>query len=122
MPLIEIRRRPDAIGEEILVALRDNLPATAAKALSCDEGGELSAKDIMIEINDMGPYDKNNKDIHIRVWAHDYPTRRGENDAKLNIICKRIAEQVVKHLPTGVSWYVWVLLARTSYGSDTEDK
>lgn len=120
MPLIQIRRRPDAIGGEAIVALRENLPAVAAQALSCAEGGKLAPKDIMLEFDDMGPYDINNKDIHVRVWAHDYPARRGENLSALDTIRKTIAEEVLRHIPAGVSWYVWVLLAPTSYGSDTE--
>ena len=122
MPLIQIRRRPDTISGEVIIGLRENLPPVAAEALSCEEGGNLAAKDIMLEFDDMGPYDTNNKDIHVRVWAHDYPARRGEDLATLDSIRKTIAAEVLKHIPAHVSWYVWVLLAPTSYGSDTEDK
>ena len=116
MPLVQIRRNPRKIDHFVLKALVDNLPAVAAGRLSCKEGGILAPKDIMLEFDDMGPYDANCKDVHIRVWAHDYAVRRENLDA----IRQQIAEEVLKHLPQGVSWYVWVLLAPTSYGSDTE--
>ena len=120
MPLVQIRRNPRTIDQFVLKALSDKLPAVTAGILSCKEGGILAPKDIMVEFDDMSPYDTNCKDIHIRVWAHDYPARRGKDLAALDSIRERIAEEVLKHLPAGVSWYVWVLLAPTSYGSDTE--
>lgn len=120
MPLMQIRRKTDRISDPDLIKVVQNLPAVAAQALSCKEGGELKSGDIMLEIDEMSPLDANCKDLHIRVWAHDYPSRRGESLANLDAIRKRISAEVLKHLPAGVSWYVWVLLAPTSYGSDTE--
>ena len=121
MPLVQIRRNPRIISDDVIWALNEHLPALAAKVLSCDEGGPLAPKDVMIEVDDIGPMDRNIKDIHIRVWAHDYPTRRGEDLEALRSIRKQIATEVVKHLPEITTWYVWVLLATTSYGSDTMD-
>jgi hypothetical protein len=117
MPLVEIRFKRSTSLREMLVALRKNLPAVAAEALSCPEGGNLEPKDIMIEFGDATPDDKNCKDVHVRVWAHDYPSRRDN----LTFIRRKIENEVIKHLPPGTSWYVWVLLAITSYGSDTQD-
>ena len=116
MPLIQIRRKLGVISHHEMLALKDELPAFVAGALSCKEGGILQPKDIMLEIDDMGAYDVNCKDIHVRVCAHDYPSRR----ANLDDIRKAISKQVLKCLPQGASWYVWVLLVPTSYGSDTE--
>jgi hypothetical protein len=116
MPLIDIRRYPDAIDSDTLSALTQHLPARAAATLSCEEGGILAPEAIMIEVHDSRRFDRNTKDIRINVWAHDYPSRR----KNLDDIRKRIAEEVLRHLPEGVSWSVWVLLAPTSYGSDTE--
>jgi len=119
MPLIQIRRQQSKIDATVLFDIIRNLHAVAAKALTCEESGELVPGDIMIEADDMNTvFGSNLKDIHIRVWAHDYPSRRDNLDA----IRKRIADEVLKHLVSGTSWYVWVLLAPTSYGSDTEEK
>lgn len=115
MPLIQIRMRLATVAPA-LIGLQENLPVVAAAALSCEEGGKLTPKDIMLEFDDISPYDINHKDLHIRVWAHAYPWRR----VNLDVIRKTIAEEVLKHIPASVSWYVWVLLAPTSYGSDTE--
>ncbi len=120
MPLIQIRHRHDAVGGAVLVRLQKHLPAVAAEALSCVEGGKLAAKDIMLEFDSMNPLDINGKDIHIRVWAHDYPTRAGLDLENLDTIRKTISAEVLRHIAADVSWYVWVLLAPTSYGSDTE--
>lgn len=119
MPLIQVIHRQDVIPVETLIGLQRDLPAVAAEALSCEEGGTLSPKDITLEFGKMNYLDTNCKDIHVRVWAHDYPSRRGENLAALDNIRRRIVEEVLKHLPPGVSWYVWVLLVPTSYYAGT---
>lgn len=123
MPLIQIRRNPYIVFDNVMNRLTEALPAVAAKALSSPEGGILAPEAIMLEVDDLTMYrslNKNCKALHVRVWAHDYPSRRGKDLETLDAIRKQIAEEVVKHLPEGVSWYVWVLLAPTSYGSDTE--
>jgi hypothetical protein len=117
MPLIEIRLKSSVNLSAIVVDLRRSLPPLAAGALSCVEGGILTPDAIMVEFSDATSDDTNCKDAHVRVWAHDYPSRR----KNLKMIRQKIAEEVVKHLPAGTSWYVWVLLAITSYGSDTEE-
>lgn len=118
MPLIQIRYKTFTSRGGVIStnALRLSLPVVAAKALTCVEGGPLAAKDIMIEFDGMSDEDVNCKDIHVRVWAHDYAARLEDLDR----IRKEIAREVVSHLDAGTSWYVWVLLASTSYGSDTE--
>lgn len=116
MPLIQIRCDPNMIASAILTDLRHFLPPVAAEALTCKEGGPLAAGDIIIEFDNVNSLDINIKHINVRVWAHDYPSRQ-EN---LDTIRKQIAEELLKHIPPGMSWYVWVLLAPTSYGSDTE--
>ena len=118
MPLIQIRRRTSKFGGHFCKEIGKALPAVAAAALTCEEGGKLDPHDVMIEFDDMGDADVNCKDIHVRVWAHDYVARRRD----LDVIRKTISDEVIKHLPEGVSWYVWLLLAPTSYGSDTGDK
>lgn len=117
MPLITIRRNPDKIRLLQIARINKALPPVAAAALSTKEGGILPPEDIMIEWSDISSYDVNLKDINIRVIAHDYPERRGENLDKAR---RTIAEEVVRHLPPETSWYVWPMILETSYGSDTE--
>lgn len=90
--------------------------------LSCSEGGKLESKDIMIEVTDFGPFDTNCKDLHVRVWAHDYPSRRGPNNKSLDLTQLKLSGRVRAYLTPDISWNVWVLLATTSYGSDTTDR
>ncbi len=71
----------------------------------------------MIEVERQTILNVNCKDLHVRIWAHDYPSRKRD----LETIRQQIQAELVKHVPKGTSWYVWVLLAPTSYGSDTED-
>lgn len=118
MPLIQIRRNPEMINDGLLKSIIESLPRRAAQALSCAEGGVLKPEDIMIEADDFGPFDTNAKDIHVRVIAHDYPSRR----ANLDEIRTWISMDIFAELQlTPASWYVWVLLMPTSYGSDTEN-
>ena len=117
MPLIVIKRNPLKIKYPTLYALGNSLPAVAADALTCAEGGQLEPKDIIIEFETCSSHDMNAKDINVRVIAHDYPARRGD----LDNIRRLISAAVVGCLPDSkTSWYVWVMLLPTSYGSDTE--
>lgn len=116
MPLIQIRYNGNAIPIEAISALRENLLAVAAKVLTCTESIQYAPKHIMLEFGLMNALDVNCKDINIRVWAHDYPSRRDT----LDLARDHIAKAVLKHVPAGVSWSVWVLLIPSSYGSDTE--
>lgn len=115
MPLIQIRYNPSAIPIEATSALRETLPVVAGKALTC-ASIKCTPKQIMLEFECMNALDLNCKDINIRVWAHDYPSRRNI----LDLAREHIAKEVLKHIPTGVSWYVWMLPMASSYGSDTE--
>lgn len=115
VPLIQIVRNPRKVFGTAFTRLLEQLPEEAANILSCEEGGILKPEDIMIEVTEFSSHDLNCKDLHVRVWAHDYPSRR-EN---LDIIRLKISNRVWPHFPQ-ISWYVWVLLSPTSYGSDTE--
>lgn len=116
MPLIQIRYNPSAIPIEATGALRETLPGVAAKALTCAESIKCTPKQIMLEFDRMNALDLNCKDINIRVWAHDYPSRRDS----LDLAREHIAKELLRHIPTGASWYVWMLPMASSYGSDDE--
>jgi hypothetical protein len=120
VPLIQITRRQTIISDNIINALTDALTELAASELSCEDGGILSPEDIMFEVNSFGHLDRNCKDIHIRVIAHDYPSRRGEDLERLDAIRRSLSNLVVNFIPTDATWNVWVLLSITSYGSDSE--
>ena len=121
MPLIQIVRNPTKVSDGMLGNILSMLPAASSTILSCSEGGKLRPDDIMIEVTEFGPHDRNCKDLHVRVWAHDYPSRRGPNNKALDLMQLKIAGRVRAYLTPEISWYVWVLLATTSYGSDTTD-
>lgn len=114
MPLVTIRRNPRKITDARLEHIIAHLPVIIAGALTCREGG-LTSSDIMIEASDTGPFDTNVKDISIVVYAHRYP----ERVADLEVRQQAMSRMIVAHLPDGVSWYVWVFLLESSYGSDT---
>ena len=121
MPLIQVVRDPTKVPDKVLGRILEMLPLAASMLLSCKEGGKLESKDIMIEVTEFGPFDKNCKDLHVRVWAHEYPSRRGPNDKALDLIRLKLSGRVSAYLTPDISWNVWVLLATTSYGSDTTD-
>lgn len=117
MPVIQIRYNRDVIPDNSIVAITKKLPPVAADVLTCAESIMLEPQHIMLEVDHASALDVNCKDINVRVWSHDFPGRRDGID----MIRNRIAKELLAHLPSGVSWYVWVLLAPTSYGSDTEE-
>lgn len=107
----------DCIPDDAISSLRQNLPVVAAEALTCQESIKYESKHIMFEIEQVGALDVNCKSMNVRVWAHDYTSRRNNLDA----IRKKIANEVSKHLPGGMDWYVGVLLLPGSFGSEAED-
>lgn len=113
MPLVIIRGS-SRVTNGVLMQLLDTLPAVVAESLSCGEG-RLTAKDIMIEVQEANWLDRNTKDVNIRILAHDYVERHLQIDRSQQYI----SGWVQKQLPGGVSWYVWLVLSTTSYGSDT---
>lgn len=115
MPVIQIRYNRRKIGDKAIRNVVKNIPGVASRCLSCEEGGRLAEEDIMVEVDHTRKLDKNCKDVNVRVLAHDYEERRDH----LQSTRSRISKAVRKHLPKGASWYVWVILANTSYGSDS---
>lgn len=112
MPLIKITRNPQTIDDEVLERVLEVLPKSAAKALSTEEGGQLTEAEMMVEVDDIGPKDRNVPDIGVIILAHDY------NERKLNLDERRefIQHEVVDCLPIDTKGYVWLILAPTSYG------
>ncbi len=112
MPLIEVRYNQDTLHEDNVRRVVNILPLVASTALSCPEGGKLSEEDIMVEVRPLGPLDRNCQEMHIRVWAHDYKSRKKRIDEIQEAIKSRVRACI-----GDVDAYVWVLLAPTSYGS-----
>ena len=76
MPLVVVNRNPKVLTDELLKTLVASLPESVASTLTCsDSGGDLTAKDIEVWVQDFGPYDINTKDVEIIVWANLYPKR-----------------------------------------------
>lgn len=92
-------------------------PSSQQRRSLAEESIKYQPKHIMLEIEQTGTLDVHCKSMNIRVWAHDYASRRNNLDA----IRKKIADEVSKHLPEDVDWYVWVLLVPSSYGSEAEE-
>ncbi|OGF82828.1 hypothetical protein A3B18_00225 [Candidatus Giovannonibacteria bacterium RIFCSPLOWO2_01_FULL_46_13] len=115
MPLVEIRRNSAVIDDQILLNIIESLPPIAADVLST-KGGKLDPEEIMIEVDEASPFDRHVKDLNIRIRGHNFQERLENHDA----IRRRISEEVLRHLPDGISWYVWLDLVPISYGSDTE--
>ncbi|MEY2665246.1 MAG: hypothetical protein RLZZ480_351 [Candidatus Parcubacteria bacterium] len=113
MPLIEVRYNANTVHPMDIARAISVLPLEASTRLSCEEGGKLSEKDIMIEVQTFGLLDKHCKDIHIRVWAHDYPSRK----ERLEEIQSLILSRVRCAIGDTYDMYVWVLLCPTAYGS-----
>ena len=122
MPLITIKYDERKIPPEFLEDFVKSLPAVAAQALSCEEGGELKPEDIMIELDSHGPNDTNVKEFQMRIYAHDYPSRRTNLDDIRKTIALHLMNSFQEIFCRGrePSWYVWVFLSQTSYESDTE--
>lgn len=114
MPLVQVRRT-SRVTNGTLKHLLDGLPAVVASALSCEDN-RIYVPDIMIEVSEASGFDRNLKDVNIRVLAHDYPERHIDASR----IQRAISTFVQKTLPGGTTWYVWLFLSFTSYGSDTE--
>jgi hypothetical protein len=92
-----------------------NLPDIVADALDC-EAGHLTPQDIMIQVDEVGPFDSANlKDLNVTIYAHDYPERAANLDSRR----MQIERGLKQLLGEGQSWYVWIFLEKSSYGSDT---
>lgn len=116
MPVVTIKRNPRVIPDVMLEKIVLTLSINTANALTCEEG-VLTEEDIMVEVSDVGSYDRNCKDINILVFAHDYPSRRVKLD-RAQLLISRALEV---YLPQSASWYIWIILGTTSYGSDTQN-
>lgn len=115
MPLVVIRRRKETVTDERLRHIVTYLPLFVAEGLTCTAGA-LTPDDIMIQADDVGPFDSANlKDVNVIVYAHDYPERAADLDRRRD----GISQELVGLLGVQHSWYVWIFLEKSSYGSDT---
>lgn len=118
MPLVRIAINPRKVFPGWVGKLCEVLAVTVSDALSTNDGGTLRPEDVMIEVSQVEHdlFSRNLKDCGVMIYAHDYPERRANLDERR----RKIALEVVKYLPAGASWFVWVWLGTTSYGSDTQ--
>ena len=117
MPLAQVLANDghELLTQEKLRKFSQSLRDLVAEALTCDDdGGKLSATDIEVKLN----YRDANRDfggevydVQVTVWANDFPGRR----ANLQDRCSRLNQQVKVYLPSGVSGYVWILLAPAAF-------
>jgi hypothetical protein len=69
----------------------------------------------MIQVDEAGPLDSAMKDLNIIINAHDYPQR----SANISERCARITREFQQMIGEEQSWYIWVFLQKSCYGSDT---
>ncbi len=117
MPLVMLRANPTKVNYKILADICKAIPSVAADALSTDEGGKLTPDKIMVDVNgEFSHLAQNPKSLSVIIYAHDYAERRANLDERR----KQIEAAIVELLEPGTSYYVWLWLGMTSYGSDTE--
>jgi hypothetical protein len=118
VPLAHITYNPNTITSDILDRLRDVLPSVASQALSTGKkDGYVGPKDIMLRFYQLGRWDRNNHDVNVEVFAHDFPERRGDLARRRELI----SVPVYALLPEGRTGHVWVWLGKTDYAGFTKE-
>ncbi len=113
MPLVVVNRNPKILTDELLKPLVASLPESVANTLTCNDlGGDLTAKDIEVWVQDFGPYDINTKDVEIIIWANLYPERQKTLKLRKNLLRALVKDM----LPKKIRGFVWILLQPGSFG------
>ena len=88
------------------------LGRVAAEALSCEaEGDPIEAKDVSVEIVEIGPADLTDHAFEITVDA-EYTWSRMANVTERT---DKISQSLQSYLPAGMDGFVWVRLLPGSY-------
>lgn len=112
MPLVTLRRS-QRVPDEVVDALVKAIPVAVSESLDCNDlGGDLTPDDIEVEVGTIGPLDRNRYDICVNVIANDYPERK----ASLEVRRQHLQAALIRHIPGGLTGYVWVRLCPASFG------
>ncbi len=112
MPLALLRYR-QSVTDDVLEHLIAAIPVAIAAAFDCeDDGGDLSPKDIEVEVAPVGPKDVNAYDVCITVLANHFPSRDANHEERRLLMQAMLAEYV----PKGLKAYLWTLLIPASFG------
>jgi hypothetical protein len=113
VPLAHIRRTiniSDAMMEEIL----PRLASIIADALNIpDTPGALVPDDIEFEVVDSGKFDTKKHDFSMTIFANEYPERAANLDERR----EKIQADLASLIPQTLSYYVWPLLSKGSFGA-----
>lgn len=112
MPLVLARFAPD-VPDEVVSAVVGAIPAALAEAFDCpDPGGDLTPKDIEVEVSTVGPKDINDYYVCVTVLANDFPTRKVNLDERR----RKMQALLAPYIPPNMKGYLWTLLCPASFG------
>lgn len=117
MPVVSLYYKPNRIPDEVASKLAKALPEIIASALDVSEqiGSRLTAEDIEIRVTSSHPFDVNNKDLEIMVWAHEYPERLQNLEDRKEKILVGVRHIFADYDLNVIAW-VWILLQPTAFG------
>jgi hypothetical protein len=119
MPLVLLQYKPELKG--VAKKLAHELPYIVASNLTLSKrkrhDGQVAPEDIMIWCSERGKADVNGKGLEIIIFAHDYPKRKKNLEARKDQIVACVRKRLIVHnsYSTGIGC-VWVLLMPTAYG------
>ena len=117
MPLIVVtaNRHRQELTDDFLFMFGQQLRTDIAETLTCtDPGGQLTAEDIEVKIEDRVPKRSiggEKYDLQVTVFANDYPSRK----ANLAERGKQLKERVRHALPQTLHGFVWILLSPAAF-------
>ena len=119
MPLTLIQYKKGRGLEKLAEDLARELPDIVAPALTLPEQerleGQVTPDDIIVWCVEGGKIDVNTKDIEILIWAHDFPERKANLEARKDAILSGVRDFLAGY-DRNVSGFVWILLKPTAYG------
>jgi hypothetical protein len=117
MPLVALQYKRKSIRDKMLGKLARALPTIVAGALDIPENrnARLTPAEIEVWVMESGKHDVNVKDIEIIIWAHDYPERLANLEARKETILDGVRTFLAANNQS-LSGFVWVLLQPSAYG------
>lgn len=117
MPVVSLYYKPNRIPDEVVSKLAKALPEIIACALDVPEriDSRLTAEDIEIRVTSSHPFDVNNKDLEIMIWAHQYLERLQNLEDRKEKILVGVRRFFADYDLNVIAW-VWVLLQPTAFG------
>jgi hypothetical protein len=118
MPLVQVRYKSNEDITGIVNLLTEALPGIVATHLSVEGAkhhkGKVMSTDVVVEVNVGSPMDKNAMDIHIVIFAHNFPKRVVTAEQRKERIVNDIQKFLSRYQALDV--FVWINLLPTNYG------